>query len=122
MRINEDTIGLILLKTEGDLDRVVAVDRTLESLGNDWFVGCLNAVEPRSLQVPLAFLPAGKFEAQIYRDDAAVATRTKVGIERRDVDSRTVLTAALSGRGGMAVRIVPKRVATKRSDPGASAR
>ncbi len=62
--------------------------------------------KPRDPNVPLDFLrPGAKYEAHIYRDDPSVSTRTKVGIERRDVDSMTVLTARLSGRGGMAVRI-----------------
>jgi len=74
--------------------------------GSDWFIGCLNAGEPRELEFALDFLPAGEsFVAEIYRDDESVATRTKVGIERRDVTSTTVLKARMSGHGGMAVRI-----------------
>jgi alpha-glucosidase len=75
--------------------------------GNDWFVGCLNAGKPRSLKIPLGFLTAGvKYDAHIYRDDPTVKTRTKVGIERRKVDSTTVLEAALGSHGGMAIRLV----------------
>ena len=77
--------------------------------GTDWFVGCLNAGEPRSLEVPLGFLPAGaKYDARIYRDDPQVETRTQVGIERREVDSTTTLEAALGPRGGMAIRLVAR--------------
>ena len=76
--------------------------------GSAWFIGCLNAGEPRTLELSLQFLPKdGKFEAYIYRDDSSVATRTKVGIERRAVNATTVLKAAMSGRGGVAIRIVP---------------
>ena len=76
---------------------------------NDWFVGCLNAGQPRSLKVPLGFLPAGaKYDAHIYRDDPTVETRTKVGIERREVESTTVLEAAMGPRGGMAIRLVAR--------------
>ena len=77
--------------------------------GSQWFVGCLNAVEPRTLKVPLDFLPAGTdFEAHIYSDDPTINTRTKVGIKRRAVDSTTVLEPSMSERGGVAIRIVPK--------------
>jgi benzoyl-CoA-dihydrodiol lyase len=38
LRLNEETLGLILLKTEGDLERVLDVDRTLDRLRDDWFV------------------------------------------------------------------------------------
>ncbi|ANM29639.1 benzoyl-CoA-dihydrodiol lyase [Acidobacteria bacterium Mor1] len=39
LRINEPEIGLVLLKTEGELDKVVAMDGVLEGLKDDWFVG-----------------------------------------------------------------------------------
>jgi len=38
LRVNEDEIGLILLRTAGDIDRVLAVDATLERLHDDWLV------------------------------------------------------------------------------------
>jgi benzoyl-CoA-dihydrodiol lyase len=38
LRHNEDEIGLILLRTEGDQEAMAALDRTLESGAGDWFV------------------------------------------------------------------------------------
>ena len=38
LRFNEAELGLLLLKTEGDLDRVLEVGRTLDSLRDDWFI------------------------------------------------------------------------------------
>ena len=38
LRVNEDSIGLVLLRTEGELDRIVAVDEVLERLEDDWLV------------------------------------------------------------------------------------
>jgi benzoyl-CoA-dihydrodiol lyase len=38
LRINEDTIGLALLRTEGDMAAVIEMDRTLERLADAWFV------------------------------------------------------------------------------------
>ena len=77
--------------------------------GQDWFIGCLGAVEPRTLDVTLDFLPEGQsFVAHIYRDDKTVPTRTKVSIERRDVSSKTVLQVSLGKQGGVAMRIVPR--------------
>ncbi len=38
LRVNEETIGLILIKTEGDIDAVVATDETLDRLADDWLV------------------------------------------------------------------------------------
>ena len=74
--------------------------------GTDWYIGCLNAGEPRTLKVPLDFLPPGReFAAHTYYDDPGAGTRTRVGIARRLVDSTTVLSVAMSARGGAAVRI-----------------
>ncbi len=77
--------------------------------GNDWFVGCFNAGEPRTLDLALDFLPGGtKFEATIYFDNSETPTRTNVGIKKISVDSTTVLKAAMSGQGGVAIRITTK--------------
>jgi benzoyl-CoA-dihydrodiol lyase len=38
LRFNEETLGLVVIRTEGDLDRVLAVDATLDRLRDDWFV------------------------------------------------------------------------------------
>ena len=77
--------------------------------GEDWFVGCLNAVESRTLEVSLDFLPEGAaFDAYLYVDDPGVGTRTKVGIQKRTVTSRSVIKAEMGKKGGMAMRIVPQ--------------
>ncbi|NQU25288.1 MAG: glycoside hydrolase family 97 N-terminal domain-containing protein [Candidatus Nealsonbacteria bacterium] len=77
--------------------------------GHEWFVGCMNAGQPRTLDVPLDFLPAGRrFDAHIYRDDPTVDTRTKVRVTRQPVEAGSVLQAAMTAQGGMAVRLVPK--------------
>jgi len=76
--------------------------------GKQWFVGLMNADEPRTLEVPLDFLSKDeKYTAHIYRDDESVDSRTHVRIERRPVDAKTVLTVSLSAKGGQAIRIVP---------------
>jgi len=76
--------------------------------GESWFIGCMNAEAPRTLDVPLDFLDAGRsYVAHIYSDDPAVATRTHVRIDRRIVDSSSVLKVELGSQGGRAVRIHP---------------
>jgi benzoyl-CoA-dihydrodiol lyase len=50
MRINEDSIGLFLLHTAGDPHNVVALDRTLERLADDWFVGEVRSLIARTLR------------------------------------------------------------------------
>jgi len=74
--------------------------------GVDWYIGCLNARKARTLEVSLDFLAPGKaYKAHTYYHDPGSGTRTKVGISRKAVDSKTVLSVSMSGRGGVAVRI-----------------
>ncbi len=76
--------------------------------GRDWFVGTINNSQARRLQVPLTFLTDGKeYEARLYLDDDTVMTRTKVGIETRRVDSKTILNVPLTAGGGQAIWITP---------------
>ena len=77
--------------------------------GNEWFVGCMNTETTRTAQVALKFLEPGKnYEARIYADDAGMATKTHVRIERRNVARETVLDLPLKANGGCAVHIVAK--------------
>jgi len=83
--------------------------------GEAWFVGCLNAIEPRTLDVALTFLPANReFVAHVYRDVPTLSTRTKVGIARKTVHAKTVLRAAMGKQGGVAMRIVPRTTTASR--------
>jgi alpha-glucosidase len=76
--------------------------------GPQWFVGCMNAGEARTLEVPLDFLtPNVPYTAHIYRDDETVTTRTRVRVEQRPVNAQTVFKVSLSPQGGQALRITP---------------
>ena len=76
--------------------------------GEEWYIGSMNSEEPRTLEVPLDFLDKDKtYTAHIYSDDAEVNTRTRVKIERMEVNSGSVLQVELGKNGGQAVRIVP---------------
>ena len=76
--------------------------------GRNWFIGCMNSGEQRTLELPLGFLDrAKKYVAHVYSDDPSAPTRTHVKVERFLVDAGTVLKAAMSPQGGQAIRIVP---------------
>lgn len=76
--------------------------------GDDWFIGCMNSKEPRTLDIPLTFLEKSKqYTAHIYSDDPSVQTRTHVRIDRRSVNSKTTLEAEMTAKGGKAIRITP---------------
>jgi benzoyl-CoA-dihydrodiol lyase len=50
LRVNEEEIGLILIRTAGDAERVLAVDALLERLAEDWFVGEVRWLIGRTLR------------------------------------------------------------------------
>jgi alpha-glucosidase len=77
---------------------------TARRSGKDWFVGTMTNNDARSLDIPFDFLPKGKkYRAQIYSDDDTVLTKTKVGIQTREIDSNTVLKVNLKASGGQAI-------------------
>jgi benzoyl-CoA-dihydrodiol lyase len=50
LRLNEETIGLVVLRTEGDPEKVLAVDRVLDDLKGDWFVSEVRLFIARTLR------------------------------------------------------------------------
>jgi alpha-glucosidase len=70
-------------------------------LGRTWYVGAMTADDAASTkQVPLGFLPAGRYKATIWEDGA-----TPNNVTRREVDvtARDGLTLQLAPAGGAAV-------------------
>jgi alpha-glucosidase len=77
--------------------------------GNDWFVGSITD-DARSFQLPLNFLGSGSYNAEIYGDGPKAETQPKDSIlEKRRVDSKTVLNLKLASGGGAAIRLTPTR-------------
>jgi len=74
--------------------------------GQEWYVGSMTNWEARALNVPLRFLGAGRYIAEIYSDVPEGAT-TDVLVRRLPVTSGDVLTANLASGGGQAIRIYP---------------
>ncbi|MCH5374059.1 MAG: glycoside hydrolase family 97 catalytic domain-containing protein, partial [Planctomycetes bacterium] len=92
---------------QGQIGQFAAIARRH---GNQWFIGCMNADQPRSIAIPLDFLEPGVvYRAHIYHDDPAVATRTNVGIRQQQVDSQTTFHVDLPARGGQALWLVPDK-------------
>ena len=91
----------------GDFVTIARKDRNSDV----WCLGSLTDEHPRSLDVALGFLDAGRrYRAEIYRDgpDANYTTnRTDIVIEQREVTSADQLTLNLAPGGGQAIRFVP---------------
>jgi alpha-glucosidase len=77
--------------------------------GRDWFVGSITNWTPRTVTLPLNFLGAGQYTAQIYADAQDAAQHpTHVSIETKTVTNTGTLTLHLAPGGGAAIRLVPK--------------
>jgi alpha-glucosidase len=78
--------------------------------GADWYVGSLTNWEERNTSVPLNFLGAGKYVAEIYADapDAA-GNATHTTFSKRPVDRATVLDIHMVSGGGNAIWIHPAK-------------
>jgi alpha-glucosidase len=97
-----DTTKVVL----GEIGTYAAVAR---KKGDNWFVGVITNNDQRKLEVPLSFLDKGKkYVASLYSDGGEqIKTRTHVRIEKRIVDSKSVVDADLRPSGGMAMLIRP---------------
>ena len=76
----------------------------------EWFLGTLNAVEQRTLEIPLDFLePGRKYTATIHTD--AVPDGDKpfdVKTQKQTVDATSKLSVIMAKNGGAAIHIVPQ--------------
>ena len=76
---------------------------------DDWFIGGITDENERTSTIDLGFLDAGKkYEATIYRDadDAHFDTNPEVYvIEKKTVDSKTILKIKEAPGGGYAIRL-----------------
>jgi len=77
--------------------------------GKEWFVGSMTNWTGRDLEIPLTFLGAGNYTAEIWSDagDAAIEP-THIVREMKPVNRSTRLKATLAPGGGNAVRIRPQ--------------
>lgn len=77
--------------------------------GTDWFVGAMTNTEARQVTIRTdEFLPAGTYEVEIYNDDPALKTRTRVASEKRTIKSGKDIELQLQPSGGAALRFTKK--------------
>jgi alpha-glucosidase len=78
--------------------------------GREWYVGSITNWDRREMQLPLTFLGAGKYVAEIYTDGPNAARQPKQSVlEKRSVEAGTVLMLKFAPGGGAAIRIVPEQ-------------
>jgi alpha-glucosidase len=78
--------------------------------GKEWYLGSMTNWTPRDLHLPLTFLGAGSYTAEIYEDGPDAATQPKhVNIRRIGVTASSTLELKLAPGGGAAVRFIPAK-------------
>ena len=74
--------------------------------GNDWFIGCINGTEARTLELDFGFLdPDKEYSARIYSDDPSVNTVTHVRVDSMVTDTKTIYKANLRSNNGIAIQL-----------------
>jgi alpha-glucosidase len=86
----------------GEIGRYVTIARRS---GSDWYLGAMTDWLAREIRVPLEFLGAGRYEADIYQDGPDADRRpVEVAVLHRKVTADSTLSARLAKGGGLAVR------------------
>ncbi len=76
--------------------------------GDVWFLAGLTGGTPRDFKLPLDFLTAGRdYRMEIFADDPAADTPTKVGLETSKVNRETVFARRLEAGKGFAAILGP---------------
>ena len=75
--------------------------------GHDWFVGAMTNTEGRTIQVPTDFLPKGKYIVEIFNDDPAFYTRTKVSSQSVIIKAGKIISLELQPSGGATLHFKP---------------
>jgi alpha-glucosidase len=74
--------------------------------GTDWYVGTINNSTRRTCSIPLSFLSAGNYRAEIYKDAPDVVSNpNKLIKESKEVNSKSKLELVLPAGGGQVIRL-----------------
>ncbi|WP_372743972.1 glycoside hydrolase family 97 N-terminal domain-containing protein [Lutibacter sp.] len=75
--------------------------------GEDWFIGGINGVKERSVDLDFSFLEANEtYKAKLFTDDKTVKTRTHVKIEELELTSTSKLDLNIKSNNGFAIQIL----------------
>ncbi len=91
----------------GEVGKYITVARRS---GDEWYVASMNGPEPRTLEIPLTFLAAGKYEAEIWADAYEVADYPdRLMKQKRSVTAADTLKANMGEAGGYIAVLRPVR-------------
>lgn len=74
--------------------------------GSDWYIGAMTDWTPRTLEVPLSFLPPGSYQAEIWSDAPETGRDPNLLVkDQRTVSTQDKIGAKLSSGGGWVMHI-----------------
>ena len=73
--------------------------------GTDWHIGAMSDRHERTLEVPLTFLPANRYQAEIVADDEGA--KAGLTVHKQLVTAKDILQLKLAAAGGAYVRLTP---------------
>jgi alpha-glucosidase len=75
--------------------------------GADWYVGAMNGLEAREVEVPLRFLGPGRYQAEVFADDPEQKTPHRLTRRIKEVTAGDTLKVRLEAAGGCLTRLAP---------------
>ncbi|BDD02051.1 glycoside hydrolase family 97 protein [Persicobacter psychrovividus] len=74
--------------------------------GRDWFIGCINGMDANKVDIDFGFLGEDvPYVCKIYSDDEQQPTRTKVRIDRKEVNKNSKITMQVKPNNGFVMHI-----------------
>jgi alpha-glucosidase len=75
--------------------------------GADWYVGAMNGLTARGLDVPLSFLGPGCYRGEVFADDLKKKTTHGLILRTEEVTAGDTLKLRLAAAGGYVARLTP---------------
>jgi alpha-glucosidase len=98
-----------LAGTVGDFVVLARRDRA------DWYVGAMNGLAARDIEVPLRFLGRGRYRAEVFADDLEKKTPHRLVQRTEEVTAGDTLHLRLEAAGGYLARLTPVPVKPSRT-------
>jgi alpha-glucosidase len=84
--------------------------------GGDWYVGAMNGLGARDIEVPLRFLGPGRYKSEVFADDPDKTSPYRLNRRTEEVTSQDALKVRLDAAGGYMARL-SQRAGPRSSSP-----
>ena len=92
------------------VDRVGELLVTARRKGEEWYLGGLSAGESKTVEIPLSFLGAQNYTAQIWKDaPESEKNPNEIRVEQTSAGKQQALKIFIAADGGFASRFSPTK-------------